>query len=164
MLFTVLFTLIATATATATFANVLGSGKQSSKACSRALESIVYTPANCGYSYLKTISKELTAKTPLLFQPTQVQSIIDAFAAKYSVLVILDNAMGSTAFSTNAMIPTFPILTVSIARAMALGEGFGTGNYSTYSFIIYSYILWNIDGQMYTVNLYLLKTITPTFC
>ena len=169
MLFTVLFTLIATATAT--FANVLGSSKQSSKACSRELEGIIYTPANCGFSYLKSISKQLTSQAPLLFQPSQIGPVVSSFASTYNVLVILNDAIGNIAYATsdNPLI-TAPHMTSSIARAMALGEGYASASYTnfaaqiTYAYITYSYILWNTDGQYYNVNLYLPKANAPTFC
>ena len=165
MLFTVLFSLIATITAT--FAHVLNSDSTSpsheSENCSLQLEGIIYTPENCGFSYLKSISLQLTIKAPLLFSPTQAQSVIDAFAATYNVIVALSDAMGNIVYSSidNLSLPIGPYLTSSLARTMALGEGFVSGSLvltnpakamtavapPVFSFISYKYLLWNVNDN-----------------
>lgn len=181
MLFTVLFSLIATITAT--FAHVLNSDSTSQNLkkedCSLELQGIIYNPENCGFSYLKSISLQLTIKAPLLFSPTQAQSVIDAFAATYNVVVALTDAMGNIVYSSvdTSSLPTGSYLTSSLARAMALGEGFVSGSYTfltpgksinavapVISFISYKYLLWNVDGKLFIVSVFLNKANSPVFC
>lgn len=175
MLFTTIFSFFASTTIIS--ARVLNSGNMSSEACSRELETVMYTPENCGFSYLKSISKQLSMQLPLLFNTAQVQSVINTFAGTYNVYVALNNAVGGLAYSSANPINFDLHMTSSTTRAMALGEGFVSGSYVapnfsksingasvTYNFISYKYLLWNLDGEMYTVSLYMNKANSPFFC
>lgn len=162
MLFSSLLTVFA-----ATASLISGHGSKSARACRDELESIVYTPQNCAYDYLKRITRTLEVQSPLLWTD-QADSVLNQFRATYRVEAVLIDPFGNVLYNPPNILPAdFPVTAASVVRAWALGEGFssynGTKGYEV-PFYGYSVNVWNRQGQMYTITVALNKTDAPLYC
>jgi hypothetical protein len=148
--------------------------KHPNKACTRELEGIVYVPQNCAYNYLHKITQTLEVQAPLLWT-NQAQGVIETFKNTYGVEVFVINAMGviGTIDASGVFVPTLinaitaKAFSHNIARSNALGEGF-TSNLTTDLIAapsdVYSTVIWNPNGQMYTIAVALESSKAPSFC
>lgn len=152
--------------------------KDASKACTLALQQIIYVPETCGYTYLKRIAKTLQCSSALLWT-AQNQSILSSFAATYNVTVFVADAFGNLSpypaanplylpSFTTATLPGFTGTSIpafawtSTAQANLIGEGFmdlQAGGYLYYTFIVRS-----TDGRLMYVNVGMNKFNIPFFC
>ena len=171
MLFSLLFTLIAASSTV--FAEVLGQGSKAARACREELEGVVYIPENCVFNYLKRIAQELVVQSPLLWTD-QTEAIIRNFKVKYDVSVGLISPFGElnapweTYFESTFPVPRpYPAVTdSSVVHAWATGEGFTILDKAVINFNVpvymYNTIIWNKDGQMWTLVVVIEKANAPT--
>lgn len=137
------------------------------KKCSRELEGIVYVPKVCAFEYLKKITETLTVNGPLLFVPETAKPLFEKFESTYKVRAHVADAFGIWYNYPGGTIRTLPVGTHSLAQAYGIGEGFTNleGRADTVfpdGAYIYSKLLWNFDGQMYTLSVTANKTLSSS--
>lgn len=140
----------------------LVSASKEAKKCSRALEGVVYVPHLWAYEYLHRITETLRAQSPLLWTD-QAEGVIKTFENTYGVVVGVVDAFGMVYDypKGNIVAPASVSKTNLIARAYALGEGYGSfdGGIVPQAPPVYSYAskFWNPNGEMYVVSVNLPK-------
>ena len=125
------------------------------KKCSRELEEIVYVPKVCAFDYLKKITETLAAHGPLLFVPETAKPIFERFVSTFNVHVNVVDALGVWLNYPGGTVQSWPKGVHSLNQAYALGEGFSnlpSGKIFLTGAYVYNKVLWNFDGQMYTVS------------
>ena len=162
MLFSSLLALAA-AVSTTVFGETLHRDHQS-KACSRELEAIVFGPPNCAKDYMRKITQSLV---PLLWTD-RAKSVIQTFENQFGVVVKLYDAFGE--YHNEETEPSrINNFNYNYERTVALGEAFASYPLSlgfglTGAFYMYSTLLWNGNGQMYTAFVLMNKTNAPLAC
>lgn len=162
MLFSFFFALLASS---AVFAEVTGRRvDRGVKACTRELEGIVYTPANCGFDYLKRITETLRIQSPTFWNnPLQAKAAFESFAQTYGVTVVAITPFGNVLdYIGSPDVVEAGSMGAAIARANLDGNGF-VYNSATQRYI-YATIFRGPDGQMYYVRVSMLKADAPIAC
>lgn len=164
MLFSVLFAIFA-----AVSTSVFGHRDGHAKACSRELEAIVFHPPNCAFDYMKKITQTLVIQSPLLWTD-RAASVIETFENQFGVEAIFFDAFGSVwNYKSDDIEPPFNAFNYNYERTVAIGEAFAAYPGSTsfgldVPFYAYSTLLWNGNGQMYTVVVLMNKALAPLTC
>jgi hypothetical protein len=155
MLFSFFIALFAS---TAVFAEITGHSNKKVKACTRELEGIVYTPANCANNYLQRITNTLRVKAEFWTNPIEAASDFKTFENTFGVSAIAISPFGKTYISAD----TFSDSNMghSIARANLDGDGF-TNTGANY---IYTTIIRPRDAQMFYFQVTLAKANAPLVC
>ena len=131
------------------------SAHKQDKKCSRELEGIVYTPKICAFEYMKKITETLVVQGPQLFVPETAKPIFEKFASTFGVAVYVVDAFGVWYEypGSNQLVSQLGIHLLD--RAYALGEAFSNlvNVGKPFQSGVYSYakVVWNFDGQMYTI-------------
>ena len=167
MLFSSLLVLVTAATS-AVFGETLARDR-ADKACSRELEAIVFTPPNCAHDYMREITRSLVVQAPLLWTDQGV-SVIETFENRYGVRAIFYDAFGNFYnYSGKEPKPIVNAFSYNYERTAALGEAFASYQgseliNSNTAFYVYSTLLWNENGQLYTVFVLMNKSNAPLVC
>lgn len=125
------------------------------KKCARELQEITYVPKVCAFEYLKKITETLAAQGPLLFVPETAKPIFERFVSTFNVHVNVVDAFGVWLNYPGGTVQNWPKGAHSLNQAYALGEGFSNipaGKIFLTGAYIYNKVLWNFDGQVYTVS------------
>lgn len=127
---------------------------ESLKACTRELEGIIYKPPTPKYFYLKGLSEQFIAGSPIIFaSPAQADAFVLSFAQRYDIEVTLTTPLGeSTNYYPNGNIAAGspPKYTDTAQSYLNLG-GFvwQTSNQKYY----YTFAIYSADARRYGVTL-----------
>lgn len=136
------------------------------KKCSNDLAVVVYGPETCAYQYLDKLSKQFLTGSQLIFT-TQVDAYVYNFAATYNIYVNLITPIGlNTRYYPDGNKDILGALPASpdIARSYLNFPGFLKDSTSGNAYYYFSFVVFSIDGQMYTVTLKLPLAQAPITC
>lgn len=149
---------------TSIYAEVSGYSDGKVKACKRELESILYTPPNCGFSYLKRITESLRVQSPVIWQnPIQSKAAFQTFSTTFGVNTVVINPFGKyfRYIGAPANEQIFAgIYGSATSRANVDGNGFAATDSDYY----YSTIFWGPNGEMSYVEVNVAKINAPLSC
>ena len=133
--------------------------------CSKYLAKTINRPESCAYQYLNRLRKEFLVGCQLLFTP-QASSFVISFEIKYQVSVALVDAMGYTTFynSNGTKQPASPSQYPDIAQAYLNFPGFIRETKENSEGFYFSFIVYSVDAQMYTVTLSMPLSKDPISC
>jgi hypothetical protein len=116
-----------------------------SKNCTRVLEAIVFQPETYYKEYLDRISEEIKVAGPYILWTTQAQGFIEAFEAKYDVLVTILNSFRNDLYSKNISTGNY-FRTTTIANLN--GSGYAYISKPGMKSSILEFIVFNPNGEL----------------
>lgn len=132
--------------------------------CSRALANVIYDPKSCAYQYLDKLRKKFLIDSPLLFTP-QMDSFIFNFENNNQISVAIVNAMGDLTnynYQTKTKTPDQPVKYIDTARSYLNFPGF-VRQISSESFY-FTFVVFSVNAEMYTVTFSMPLSQEPIFC
>jgi hypothetical protein len=134
------------------------SSLDSTAACTRDLEGIVYQPETPGRAYFDRISEQIKIAGPVLWS-SQADAFIESFEAKYGVAVTIMNPFRQVVYPIGVL-GKFYYPTTSTANMN--GSGFLIDSDSDQR-SVYEFIVYNPLGELKYVLLTLPLSQTPEF-
>lgn len=125
------------------------SSSDSSKACARQLEGILYQPETNVKAYMAKIALEIRADIQVIMAAFSAGNLeyIRTYIQKYNILITIMGPFGAPVLITeNFVAYTSSMMSVGLAQTYLNREGFYVD--STNGFYIYQFVLWSNDGQM----------------
>lgn len=132
--------------------------------CSSALAGVIYRPESCAYQYLNKLHKEFLMGSQLLFTP-QAENFIYTFESTHQIKVKLVNAMGDTTnyyYQSKSSSAGQPVMYTDIARSYINFPGFV--RQVSDSFFYFSFVVFSVNAEMFTVTLSMPLSQDPIFC